>query len=80
MEQLELRKHQFARFAYNSDLRYGTERYRLAESAYFAGVLAEHYAHTGNMLPMVTFTIMSGRQFLTRQEYETLSVKELSNV
>jgi hypothetical protein len=77
MDTLEIRKHQFAKFAYNSGLKYGTKSYRLAESAFFSGVLCEHHGHTGKMPPLVSINIMSGRPFLTKQEQETLQHKGL---
>lgn len=78
METLEIRKHQFAKFAYNSGLKYGTQAYRLAETAFFSGVLCEHQGHTGNMPPIIVLNIMSGRDFLTRQEQLDLQQKELT--
>ncbi len=74
---IEIRKHQFAKFAYNSGLKYGTQRYRLAQSAYFSGVLSEHHGNTGKMPPILVLYIMSGLDFLTKEEQETLQHKEL---
>lgn len=77
MENLEIRKHQFAKFARNSGLKHGTQKYMLAQCAFFSGVLVEHHGHTGNMPPSLTIPLFVGRGFLTRQEQHELEVKTL---
>lgn len=63
------RKKNFIEFCHNSALRFGTQKYSLAESAYFAGVLTEHHHHTGYMPPLLTINMISGRPHITKEEF-----------